>query len=93
MLIILSPAWLKSTSWSSHINVQGCLKRTDIMLIKHKVLFLCVYIMQYIHYSSNKCLLNALYILLIGTDLGFGDLAEGKVLSWSLLSWVGGGDR
>lgn len=49
------------------------------MLVKHKVFFLCVYIMQGIHYSSNKCLLNASYIL--GNEVGHGDLAEGKVLS------------
>lgn len=54
----------------------------DIMLIKHKVFFLCVYIMQDIHYSSNKCLLNASYIL--GNEVGHGDLAEGKVLTFLL---------
>lgn len=87
---MLSLTWLKSTSWPIHVNVQGCLKRMDILFIEHKVLFLCVYIMQCIHYSSNKYLLNASYVL--GTALGPGDLAEGK-LPFLKLTFLGGGDR
>lgn len=51
----------------------------DVLFIEHKVLFLCVYIMQFIHYSSNKYLLDASYML--GIALGPGDLAEGKILT------------
>ena len=50
-----------------------------ILFTEHKVLFLCVYIMQFIHYSCNKYLLDASYML--GTALGPGDLAEGKILT------------
>lgn len=72
-----------------HVNVQGCLKRMDILFIEHRVLFLCVYIMQCIHYSSNKYLLNASYIL--GTALGPWDLAEGKIPTFLEFTFLGGG--
>lgn len=85
---MLSLTWFKSTSWTIHVNVQGCLKRMDILFVEHRVLFLCVYIMQSIHYSSNKYLLNASYILDIA--LGPWDLAEGKVSTFLELTSLGG---
>ena len=51
--------------------------------------------MQFIHYSSDRYFLDASYIL--GTALGPGDLAEGKVPAFLELTFLvereGGGER
>ena len=51
---------------------------------------MCGYIMKSIYSSSNKYLLNASYIL--GTALGPGDLAEGKVPTFLELAFLWGQD-